>query len=64
MGTASGSKDKTAKLWNLESGEEISTVKCAEDAIYTITFSPNGKLLATGSGDKTITVFPYNYPET
>ncbi|MFL0646256.1 hypothetical protein [Cylindrospermopsis raciborskii] len=47
-----------------ESGEEISTVKCAEDAIYTITFSPNGKLLATGSGDKTITVFPYNYPET
>ncbi|WP_407927148.1 hypothetical protein [Cylindrospermopsis curvispora] len=39
----------------------LSYNKCTEDAI-SITFSPDGKLLATGARDKTITVFPWNPP--
>nr|WP_267910292.1 hypothetical protein [Sphaerospermopsis aphanizomenoides] len=55
---ASASKDKTVKLWFVDNGAEISSVKCADDTVYSVAFSPDGKILAAGSGDKTITLFP------
>ncbi|MFN6154632.1 MAG: hypothetical protein ACK4YK_08755 [Dolichospermum sp.] len=33
-------------------------VKCTDSVIYSIAFSPDGKILAAGSGDTTITMFP------
>jgi WD40 repeat protein len=51
---ASGSQDKTIKLWNLETGKEIRTLKGHNDYVNSISFSPDGKTLASGSGDKTI----------
>ena len=55
---ASGSKDKTIKLWQLDTGNELCTFSAVEDVVYSVTFSPDGKTLASGSGDKTITMFP------
>ncbi|MBW4454999.1 MAG: PD40 domain-containing protein [Nostoc indistinguendum CM1-VF10] len=55
---ASGSKDKTIKLWQLDTGNEVCTFSAGEDAVYSVAFSPDGKTLASGSGDKTITLFP------
>ncbi|BAZ50901.1 serine/threonine protein kinase with WD-40 repeats [Nostoc sp. NIES-4103] len=51
---ASGSDDKTIKLWNPTTGKEINTLKGHFEWIWTIAFSPDGKILASGSKDKTI----------
>ena len=51
---ASGSGDKTIKLWNLETGKEIGILRGHNDVVYSVSFSPDGKTLASGSQDKTI----------
>ncbi|MGK7876517.1 MAG: toll/interleukin-1 receptor domain-containing protein [Xenococcaceae cyanobacterium] len=51
---ASGSEDKTIKLWDLETGKEIHTLQGHDGRVFSVSFSPDGKTLATGSKDKTI----------
>lgn len=51
---ATGSDDKTIKLWNLPTGKEIYTLKGHTQWIWTVAFSPDGVTLASGSADKTI----------
>ncbi|KAB8319929.1 hypothetical protein SD81_014240 [Tolypothrix campylonemoides VB511288] len=51
---ASGSTDKTIKIWQLSSGQELRTLTGHSDDVYSITFSPDGKQVASGSKDKTI----------
>ena len=50
---ASGSDDKTIRLWNLE-GQELKTFEGHKRIVNSIAFSPNGKMIASGSDDKTI----------
>jgi WD40 repeat protein/ABC-type dipeptide/oligopeptide/nickel transport system ATPase subunit len=50
---ASGSDDKTIKLWNL-SGKELCILKGHIYGVKSIAFSPDGKTIASGSYDKTI----------
>jgi len=51
---ASGSSDKTIKLWNVETGKCIRTLTGHADSVYSVAFSPDGRYLASGSWDKTI----------
>ncbi|AFY30576.1 protein kinase [Calothrix sp. PCC 7507] len=51
---ASGSYDKTIKLWNLATGEQIRTLKGHSDTICSVVFSPNRITLVSGSYDETI----------
>ena len=51
---ATGSQDKTIKLWNIETGKELLTLKGHDDEVRSVSFSPDGKTLATGSRDTTI----------
>ena len=51
---ASGSTNKTIKLWNVATGEKLRTLTGHHDSVFSVSFSPDGKTLASGSHDKTI----------
>jgi WD40 repeat protein len=51
---ASGSLDKTIKLWNVKTGEEIRTFLGHKNAVLSVSFSHDDRTLASGSWDKTI----------
>ncbi|MEH2016058.1 WD40 repeat domain-containing protein, partial [Nostoc sp.] len=51
---ASGSDDKTIKLWDVSTGKAIKTLTGHSSRVYSVGFSPDGKTLASGSSDKTI----------
>jgi WD40 repeat protein len=53
---ASGSRDKTIGLWNLN-GTLIFNLETHAEAVNSIAFSPNGDSLASASDDKTIIVW-------
>jgi WD40 repeat protein len=45
--------DKTARPWDPATGRQPRTLTGHTDWIYVVAFSPDGRLLATGSGYKT-----------
>jgi WD40 repeat protein len=51
---ATGSDDKTIKLWNIETQAEIRTLKGNNPWIWTVAFSPDGKTLASGGADNNL----------
>ena len=51
---ASGSEDKTIKLWDVKTGKYLNTFKGHDDKIRSVAFSPNGKLIASGSDDQLV----------
>jgi len=51
---ASGSNDKTIKLWDAETGRLVCTLSGHTDGVYSVAFSPDGRRIASGSRDETI----------
>ncbi len=51
---AIGSDDKTVRIWNLATGEDIYTFKGHQGAVFAIDYSPDGQVLVSASADKTI----------
>ena len=50
---ASGSKDKTARVWNARTGSAIGASMRHDGPVLTVAFDRKGELVATGSQDKT-----------
>ncbi|CUG17300.1 WD40 repeat-containing protein, putative, partial [Bodo saltans] len=50
---ATGSEDKTMKLWRVADGVCTATLAGHSGIVRSVAFSPDGTLLATASGDKT-----------
>jgi WD40 repeat protein/serine/threonine protein kinase len=51
---ASSCSDKTVKIWDARTGQEIRTLKGHAQGVTSVTFSPDGALLASGSIDNTV----------
>ena len=53
---ASGGQDKTIRIWDVETGRNIATFTGHTAAVRSVTFSPDGAILASG-GDSTIRIW-------
>jgi hypothetical protein len=51
---ASGSVDRSIKLWDVATGKVINTLNGHSNWVYSVVFSPDGKTLASGSQDNSI----------
>ncbi|KAI8993249.1 WD40-repeat-containing domain protein [Pilobolus umbonatus] len=54
---ATGSQDKTAKLWSVDTGDLLGVMKGHKRGVWSTKFSPVDQVLATSSGDKTIKIW-------
>lgn len=57
---ATGSDDRTVKIWNAESLREIRTLKGHLDWVYSVAISNDGQTLVSGSKDNTVKVWNLN----
>ena len=54
---ASGSSDKTIKIWHLSTGKLLHTLTEHSEWVRSVVFSPDGQILVSGSDDKTIKIW-------
>lgn len=54
---ATGSQDKTAKIWRVADGTLLGTMRGHRRGIWCVQFSPVDQCLATASGDKTVRIW-------
>ena len=53
---ASGSGDRTVRLWDIETGQHIMSLSI-EDGVTTVAISPDTRYVAAGSLDKSVRVW-------
>jgi WD40 repeat protein len=51
---ATGAQDKSVRLWDLTTGQELRSFEGHGSTVETVAFSPDGRTLASGSHDSTV----------
>ncbi|CAG7848121.1 Vegetative incompatibility protein HET-E-1 [Serendipita indica DSM 11827] len=59
---ASGSWDRTVRLWDGTTGASLGTLEGHTDWVLCLAFSPDGHRLASGSGDRTVRLWDITTP--
>jgi WD40 repeat protein len=54
---ATASYDRLIKLYDVENGKELRTLRDHSDSVYGVAFSPDGKLLASVAADRAVKVW-------
>src|SRR5262249_3055178 len=54
---ASGSDDKTVRIWEASTGKAVHTLEGHRDFVRSVAWSPDGRLLASGSYDSDLCVW-------
>jgi WD40 repeat protein len=54
---ASGSSDKTVRIWDAKTGVHLATLKGHSSWVYSVAFSPDGSRIASGSDDQTVRIW-------
>ena len=54
---ASASYDKLVKVWDVDTGKQLKSLKEHTDAVYAVAFMPDGKRLVSAAGDRTLKVW-------
>ena len=54
---ATASVDKTVRVWEVATGNEVLSLKRYTDTVHSVAFSPDGKRLAAGGHDKMLKVW-------
>lgn len=60
---ASNSLDSHIRLWDLDSGSQVQSIDAGPVNAWTVTFSPDSKLIATGSQSGRIILYPVGSSE-
>ena len=58
------SKDATARIWNVETGEMLTLLTGHSNSVNSVTFSPNGRRVLTNSSDKTMRLWDAETSQT
>ena len=53
----SASRDRTLKIWDLESGREVRTLAGHSDAVWGVAVTPDGRRAVSASEDHTLKVW-------
>ena len=54
---ASGSWDKTVRIWNIDTGQKLKKLVGHTDVVESVAFSPDGRRVVSGSWDQTVRVW-------
>ncbi|MFP6574760.1 MAG: hypothetical protein VB912_06375, partial [Pirellulaceae bacterium] len=54
---ASASLDNHVKLWDVQKGEVLHTLKGHGDGVYTVAYDPSGKKVVSGSLDHSLKIW-------
>jgi WD40 repeat protein/tRNA A-37 threonylcarbamoyl transferase component Bud32 len=57
---ASGSDDKTVKIWDLKYKKEVRTFRGHSGKVYAVAISPDNQSVVSGSNDKTLKIWDFN----
>ena len=53
---AVGSEDCLIRIWDLESRQVIHSISCHKQEVYAVEYTPDGRYLISGSGDRTMKI--------
>jgi eukaryotic-like serine/threonine-protein kinase len=59
---ATGSEDRTIKLWDTTTGEEVFTLRGHTAGVLCVAFSSDGQRIASGGYDRTVRVWDTSSP--